>query len=85
MESKKYYMLMVLSFFLALSACKKDENGTALKNDLIKKTLGPNMVGSKIWFSYAMATPNAKLASAEAFASIAGAAGTGFEASSWNT
>lgn len=85
MLNKNYYIVFILSFFLALSACKKDENTPALRNDLIKKSMGPNLVGSKIWFSYAMGTTIGKLSSAEALASIAGASGTGFEASSWNT
>jgi len=80
-----YKYAVLILFVLVGTACKKEENNNRLQNNVIKKTLGPNLVGEKIWFSYAMGTPTDKLASAEVVASIAGADGTGFEPYSWNT
>lgn len=80
------YKYAVMMLFVAFAtACQKEENKNGLQNNVIKKTLGPHLVGEKIWFSYAIGTPVGTLSSAEAVASIAGADGTGFEPYSWNT
>ena len=57
------------------------------QNDVIKRTLGPNVVGLNIEFAFAMALPAAegKLASAQVEATIGGAAGTYLENKSYYT
>jgi hypothetical protein len=58
-----------------------------LQNDVIKRTLGPNIAGQQIEFAYAMAIPEAKskLTRATVEASIPGAAGTFLEHRSFYT
>ena len=58
-----------------------------LQNDVIKRTLGPNMVGQNIEFAYAVAIlpSKGKLVSASVEASIAGATGTYLENRSFYT
>lgn len=58
-----------------------------LSNDVIKRTLGPNIVSLPIEFAYAMALPKdqGKLISAQVEASITGAAGTFLEHRSFYT
>lgn len=77
---------------LSLAACKKEDYAVPdpvleLTNDVIKRTLGPNIVGLPIEFAYAMAIPGAKgkLVSAQVEASIAGATGTFLENKSYYT
>lgn len=89
----KYYnllTLMCLSFLFV--SCGDDDyalpsGGTNLQNDCIKRSLGPNLVGEKIEFAYAMALPavKGKLVSAKVKASIAGADGTYLEHRSYHT
>jgi hypothetical protein len=86
------YTLVVLGLLLFITACKKESYNLpkpkdALQNDLIKRTLGPNVVGLNIEFAYAMALPAAKgkLTSAEVVASIQGAPGTFLENRSFYT
>jgi hypothetical protein len=92
-QYKFIYLVSALLLFIA-SACSDDmdkpgsegyENG--LKNDCIKRTLGPNVVGVTIDFVYAMALPKeaGKIVSAKAEASIAGANGTFLEHRSFYT
>lgn len=83
-------LLMALLFFTI--ACKKEKYSlptakNVLQNDVIKRTLGPNIVGLNIEFAYAMALPKdkGKLVSAEVVASIPGAAGTYLEHRSYFT
>ncbi len=80
------------ALFLLMVACKKEEYAipepkSELSNDVIKRTLGPNIVGLPIEFAYAMALPAAKgkLVSAQVEASIAGATGTFLEHNSYFT
>jgi hypothetical protein len=84
----KYYNLALLAFFMLFFAgCKKSENTTILKDDCIKRTLGPNVVGLKMEFAYAMALPKTagKITSAQVEATIAGATGTYLENNSYYT
>ena len=69
--------LFLLSLLFLTFGCSK-ENVSTLKNDLIKKSIGPNLVNDTIRFAYAMAIPGGKLTSASADASVAGALKTGF-------
>ena len=83
---------LCLLLLLSLAACKKEEYkipepASELKNDCIKRTLGPNIVSLPIEFTYAMALPRTqgKLVSAQVEASIAGATGTYLEHRSFYT
>ncbi|HTL08420.1 MAG TPA: DUF4466 family protein [Chitinophagaceae bacterium] len=83
--------LLAMSLLL-LASCKNKEYAlpTApdnLQNDAIKRTLGPNIVGQTIEFAYAMAIKpsKGKLATCDAEASIAGAAGTFMDNKSYFT
>lgn len=82
MKLLKYAMLP----FIALScfACSDDDE-SAIKNDMIKKTVSPAIAGEKIEFAYVMGATNGRINKAEAVASITGATGTGFELHSWFT
>lgn len=90
----KYYssLLSVLCLLFCFGACSDDvyevpAANTALQNDCIKRTLGPNIVGSQIEFAYAMAVgkEQGKIVSARVEASIAGASGTYLEHRSYHT
>jgi hypothetical protein len=81
-----------LGAFMLLMGCKKEPYALptpqdVLQNDVIKRSLGPNVTGTSIEFAYAMALPSAKgkLVSAEVEASIAGAPGTYLENNSYYT
>ncbi|MCX6327243.1 MAG: DUF4466 family protein [Bacteroidia bacterium] len=84
MQRRYINWFLLLSFLVIAISCKK-EDLTTLKNDLIKKTIGPNIVNNTIEFAYAMAIPEGKLVSAEVEASIPGAPNTRFGPSSWYT
>ncbi|WP_146894851.1 DUF4466 family protein [Adhaeribacter aerolatus] len=90
----KYFIniTFLLAIILLLNACKEEEYAIpetkdALQNDVIKRTLGPNLVGQRIEFAYAMAVPRTrgKLVSAQVEASIEGATGTFLENRSFYT
>lgn len=93
MKHKKLSSIPFLLFFLLfLAACKEEEYAIptlpqTLQNDVIKRTLGPNLVGQNIEFAYAMAIPKSlgKLTSAQVEASIAGAEATYMDNKSYNT
>ena len=82
--------MVFITFF---AACKKINEPllptvpNVLQNDCIKRTLGPNVVGSNIEFAYAMALPASlgKIVSATVQASIPGAATTYLESRSFYT
>ena len=85
------FTFLVLATFLFMG-CKKQEYAIPLpkdmlQNDVIKRTLGPNIVGEKIEFAYAMGILPAKgkLVSATVEASITGATGTYLENNSYYT
>lgn len=69
------FVVFITVFFLS---CEKDETQTSLKNDFIKQSVEPAIVGQKIEFKYALGTLVGKLKSASVEASIDGFAGTGF-------
>lgn len=81
---KLFQYLIILFVFCGFVSCSDDDD-SSLKNDLIKKTTAPAIVGEKIEFAYAMGAQTGKLQTAEARASIAGAQGTGFELFSYYT
>jgi hypothetical protein len=78
----KHLITIISCLFLASTitvSCKKEEQTSSLKNEFIKKTTAPLIVGEKIEFAYGMGSTNGKLANAQAVASIPGAAGTIWE------
>ena len=86
--------IILLAFGIAFlaAACKKDPYALpvpkdVLQNDVIKRSLGPNVTGTSIEFAYAMALPSSKgkLVSAEVEATVAGGAGTYLENNSYYT
>ncbi|MDR0542729.1 MAG: DUF4466 family protein [Dysgonamonadaceae bacterium] len=81
MKKISILLLTVVCFFISCS----EDTGSPLKNDLIKKTTAPAVAGEKMDFAYAIGTLSGKLATAQAEASIPGAAGTGFELYSYYT
>ncbi len=76
--------LLVVCGFWASCSDDNDESGT-MKNELIKKTVSPLIVGEKIEFAYAMGCLEGTLKYAKVEVSIPGAEGTGFEPFSWKT
>jgi hypothetical protein len=85
-------ILAISGLFFALPSCKKYNYALpipeqTLQNDVIKRTLGPNVVGLNIEFAYAIAIvpEKGKLTSAQVEASIPGAAGTFLEHRSFFT
>lgn len=88
---KKLSLLLIL-FSAFMASCVKDEYKipdpvSNLTNDVIKRSIGPNIVTLPIEFVYAMAIPRAegKLSSAQVEASIEGATGTFLEHRSFYT
>jgi len=82
----------VLALLFLVSSCKKEEYALptpkdTLQNDVLKRTLGPNIAGLTMEFAYAMAILPSKgtLTSASVEASIPGAAGTFLEHRSFYT
>mgnify|MGYP001086790579 CR=1 FL=1 len=69
------FVVLITVFFLS---CEKDETQTSFKNDFIKQSVEPAIVGQKLEFKYALGTLVGKLKSASVEASIEGFAGTGF-------
>jgi len=91
---RKYFLniTFLLSLLLLLNACEEEEYAvpaakTTFQNDVIKRSLGPNLVGQNIEFAYAMALPadKGKIVSAQVEASIPGATGTYLENNSYYT
>jgi len=87
-QRSKYHNspLVLIALLLLFSGCEKKEYAlpvaeNVLQNDVIKRSLGPNIVTQGIEFAYAMAIPpsKGKLLSAEVEASIPGATGTYLE------
>lgn len=84
---------MLISFLVVVfMGCQEKEYSLpvlegGLHNDCIKRTLGPNVVGSTIEFAYAMALPKSegKIISAHVEASIAGQSTTYMENRSFST
>lgn len=86
-----YRLFSVLSVAIAvfsMTACSSDsDNGQLLRDDIIKRTVGPNVAGNKIYFVYAMAVPygTGKIQSCTVEASITGAEGTMLENNSYHS
>jgi hypothetical protein len=87
-----FYLFALLTTMISFSSCQEEEYAIPVlkqefKNDVIKRTLGPNLVGLDIEFAYAMAIPKSmgKLVSAEVEASVGGAESTYLENKSYYT
>lgn len=96
MQKRSYLLstLVTLSLLAGLTACDPSDHPTVtplkkvgFQNDVIKRTLGPNVVGLEIEFAFAMALPatEGKLTLAQVEASIGGATGTYLENKSYYT
>lgn len=96
MQQRSYsiHTLVMLSLLVGLAACDPSDHPTVtplkkvgFQNDVIKRTLGPNVVGLDMEFAFAMALPatEGKLASAQVEASIGGASGSYLEHRSYHT
>ncbi|MBD2756778.1 DUF4466 family protein [Spirosoma validum] len=86
MKTITHSVLPVLGIlFLTLGCQTKDPAPDTLKNDLLKKTTGPAVVGDRIEFAYAIGTTEGDLRNVRAEASIPGTTGTGFSRFSWYT
>lgn len=91
MKNYKFLTGFWLLLLVLMSGCSdkeyaipETENG--LQNDVIKRTLGPNLVGLDINFAYAMAIKEGgHISQAEVEASIAGAEGTWMEHRAYHT
>ena len=86
------YIFFSFSLLVMMSSCKEEEYAIPtlpqkLQNDVIKRTLGPNLTGLNIEFAYAMALPKSmgKLVSAQVEASIGGAEATYMDNKSYYT
>ncbi len=84
--------LVVFSFGFLFASCDSDEYSvpeanTKFQNDVIKRSLGPNVVGLDLEFAYAMALgyERGDILTAEVEASIPGATGTFLEHRSFHT
>lgn len=80
----------MMAFLLVLAGCKKEEYALpaakeGLQNDLLKRTLGPNIVGEPLEFAYAIAIKGGAIESAAVTASFEGASGTYMEHRSFFT
>ena len=86
------HLIILLAAVLGTIGCSKKEYAVptskdVLQNDVIKRSLGPNIVGQPIEFVYAMAIlpDKGKIVSAQVEASIAGGPGTLLENRSFST
>lgn len=78
MKNKLFNIITLSLCILAGFSSCSDDDDPALKNDLLKKTYGPMIVGNTIEFAYALGAPDGGiLRTAEVTASIPGAQGTG--------
>lgn len=92
MKQRYLAYVFILVGLAAFSSCKEEEYAIPvakqeLQNDVIKRTLGPNLAGLDIEFAYAMALPPSmgRLVSAEVEASVAGGESTHLENKSYYT
>ncbi len=92
MKQRYLAYLFTLMGLASLSSCEEEEYAIPvakqeLQNDVIKRTLGPNLAGLDIEFAYAIALPPSmgKLVSAEVEASVAGGESTYLENKSYYT
>ncbi len=92
MQNKYIHLALLMVFVVFLNSCKEEEYAlpspkSGLNNDVIKRTIGPNLAGQNLEFAYAMALPQSegKIVSAQVEASIPGAIGTYLENKSYYT
>ncbi|ADB36620.1 DUF4466 family protein [Spirosoma linguale] len=84
---RPYFLSFVyVAFVLLAVSCKETvQPAEPFKNDLLKKTTGPAVVGDRIEFAYAIGTLEGDLKNVRAEATLAGGIGTGFSRNSWYT
>jgi hypothetical protein len=73
---------IILGLFITtvfVTSCKKDEENVTLKNEFIKRTVAPLIVGERLEIAYGAGSTNGGLNTMQVVASIPGAAGTAFE------
>lgn len=92
MKRNNLIYFLALATILFASSCQEDEYtlpepNTHFQNDVIKRSLGPNVVGLEIEFVYAMALgfDEGNIVSAQVEATIPGAEGTYLEHRSFHT
>nr|WP_293833488.1 DUF4466 family protein [uncultured Arsenicibacter sp.] len=87
MNKNLTYLAVAVMSCLGLAACEKTTVDVLqpLKNDLLKKTTGPAVIGTRVEFAYAIGANDGTVQNVKAEASIAGATGTGFSGFSWYT
>ncbi len=78
MKLFKYLIFLLIPVGFFASCSDDNDNSGSMRNDFIKKTTAPAIVGEQIEFAYAMGTTNGRLSTAEAVVSTAGGTGTGF-------
>ncbi len=77
--------LLGIMICCTIVSCSKNEEEQQIKNDLIKRTTSPLVVGEQIYFAYAAASMDGMLKTMRVEASIAGGEGTGYEPYTWRT
>lgn len=84
---RSYLLSFVYAAFVLLAvSCKETvQPDEPFKNDLLKKTTGPAVVGDRIEFAYAIGTLEGDLKNVRAEATVPGGVGTGFSRNSWYT
>ncbi len=81
-----YALLLIPALAGLLAGCEaRVSPEQPFKNDLLKKTTGPAVVGDRIEFAYAVGTTEGNLKNVRAEASVPGGSGTGFSRFSWYT
>lgn len=80
MRKSLIYSAALVLTIISFTACKKDDKPSAtLKNEFIKRTVSPLIVGERLEIAYGAGSTNSVLSSMQVIANIPGAAGTGFE------
>ena len=87
MNMKIRYIILTAFISLIAFSCDDSADNQGLRNDCLKRSISPNIVGEKIEFAYAMAIPPGlgKLQTVEVNSTIAGAAGTMLDPNSYYT
>lgn len=87
MNKNLTYLFVAMLGCIGLASCDKTTVDVLLplNNDLLKKTTGPAVIGTRVEFAYAIGANEGNLQNVKAEASIPGATGTGFSGYSWFT
>lgn len=85
MPSYKFLFIPALAGLLLAGCEARVSPEQPFKNDLLKKTTGPALVGNQLEFAYAVGTTEGDLKNVRVEASVPGGTGTGFSRFSWYT